>query len=406
MQTIYIPALQNRKIKIAVYSGEIPSTTFIENLIEVLTDAGFEIYLFGKRTRPVEYGKSIKIFPTPSGKTALVFFTIKESVKLLFKSPGLFLKCWKTILRNKKGFYRIFKSAGFILPVLNNRPDIFHIQWAKTVEKHSELFELLDSKIALSLRGAHINYSPLSDSKLADAYRKYFPIIGGFHAVSKAIAVESLKYGAVEDRIKVIHSSIKPDLLKLNAAEYNPEKEVEIISIGRHHWKKGYDYALDAMKILKDKKIKFRYTIVAQGDIPEEILFLLNDYKFGKEVEIRKGMPHEDLIEFILKKNLFLLPSLEEGIANVVLEAMAVGIPVITTDCGGMSEIINDSKNGYIVPVRNPELIADKIINFINSEKEEKEKIIRNAKQTIEAEFSREKQSSDFRKFYYSLASL
>lgn len=405
MQITYIPALQNRKLKIAVYSGEIPSTTFIENLIEVLTDSGFEIYLFGKRTKKTNYRSSVKVFPTPSARTALLFFTIKESIKLFLKSAGLFLKCWKAILQNKKGFYMIFKSAGFILPVLNNSPDIFHIQWAKTVEKHPELFELLDSKIALSLRGAHINYSPLSDSKLADAYRKYFPVIDGFHAVSEAIAGESLKYGAAKERIRVIHSSIKSDLLSRNAAFYNKEKAVEIISIGRHHWKKGYDYALDAMKILKDKKIKFRYTIVAQGNIPEEILFLMNEYEFGKEVDIMNGMPHKELIEFILKKNLFLLPSLEEGIANVVLEAMAVGIPVITTDCGGMSEIIKDSENGFIVPVRKPELIADKIIHFINTGNHEKEKVIRNAKHTIEAEFSREKQSSDFRKFYYSLVS-
>ena len=389
-----------KKLKIAVYSGDIPSTTFIENLIEGLADSGFEIYLFGKLRKKVNYKKNVKVFPTPMSDIRLLIFIIKESFLLLLKDPGLFFRTLQKIREREKRLKMFLKNLGVLLPILNHRTDIFHIQWAKVTEMYPELFELLDSKFALSLRGAHINYSPLTDEKLATAYRKIFPRIDGFHAVSEAIGKEAQKYGAEKNKIRVIHSSVKNELLEKNPDVYDGNQILELISIGRFHWKKGYHYALDAVRILKDKGININYTIVAQGEIPEEILFMINEYKIKDNVKIIQGLPYEELIEKLMDSHLLLLPSVEEGIANVVLEAMAVGIPVLTTDCGGMNEAVKNKFNGYIIPVRSPECIYSKVLEFTNSDREFKKQIISNAKRTIREEFSRERQIRDFSEFY------
>lgn len=393
------------KTKIAVYSGDIPSTTFIENLIEALAEEGFEVYLFGKKRKDVSYNGSVKIIPTPESSVNLLFFVIAESIKLLLKNGKLLVKTFRLLNIKNKNIKSFVRNLGFILPVLNNPADIFHIQWAKTVSLNYELYELIESKIALSLRGAHINYSPLNDFKLKEAYQKYFPKTNAFHAVSKAIAAEAVKYGARWDRIQVIHSSVKDENIRGNLQKKKKNGVYEIISIGRHHWKKGYHYALDAMNYLRNEGFNFKYTIIAQGDIPEEILFLMNEYQLNKQVGILKGMKHKDLMEKLLESDLLLLPSVEEGIANVVLEAMASGVAVLTTDCGGMNEVIGDSVNGFIVPVRDPQTIAGKIRKISDIDESELQKITGKAIDTIKTEFSREKQKKEFREFYNSILS-
>ena len=60
--------------------------------------------------------------------------------------------------------------------------------------------------------------------------------------------------------------------------------------------------------------------------------------------------------------DVLLLPSLNEGIANVVLEAMAIGVPVISTDCGGMSEVVILDTTGWLLPVRDSKAIAKGLI--------------------------------------------
>ncbi|MDQ3194452.1 MAG: glycosyltransferase family 4 protein [Bacteroidota bacterium] len=389
-------------MKIAVYSGNIPSTTFVENLINGLSDAGHKIILFGKIAGKVTERNNVNIIPTPSNEIPLLFFVLKEFLKLFTRDPKLFVKSLKSFTGRSQNIKSFFRRAGVLLPVINNKPDIFHIQWAKTVQQYPELFTLIDSRIALSLRGAHINYSPIADKPLAEAYKKYFPSINGFHAVSKAIGEEAVKYGADENKIKVIYTSVRKELLQKNSGLYH-SGILEIISVGRFHWKKGYHYALDAMKKLKDQGVKFNYTIIAQGDIPEEIIFLMNEYKLSECVKIIQGMEYEKLIQKLQSSHILLLPSVEEGIANVVLEAMATGVPVITTDCGGMNEAVQDGVNGYVVSSREPEDIVKKINNFVNSDNEFKKNLTAKASQTVCERFSGERQVKEFSEFYNSI---
>ncbi len=101
---------------------------------------------------------------------------------------------------------------------------------------------------------------------------------------------------------------------------------------------------------------------------------------------------------------MLLLPSVEEGIANVVLEAMAVGVPVITTDCGGMNEVVTDEINGFIVKVRNPEAVAQKISALLGKTENELSLMTSHAREKIRNEFSRQGQIEQFHSFYNKLA--
>ena len=176
---------------------------------------------------------------------------------------------------------------------------------------------------------------------------------------------------------------------------------MHIISVGRCHWIKGYTNALDAMVILKNKKIKFYYTIIASGKDQENILYQIHDLRLNKCVSfINDKLSHDEVLKKVSECDLFLLPSLEEGISNAVLEAMALGIPVISTDCGGMGEVIRNSENGFLVPVRDSESMAKAIQNFNDLDKMKKNNIIFNARGTLIHNHLLSYQVDQFKSYY------
>jgi colanic acid/amylovoran biosynthesis glycosyltransferase len=98
--------------------------------------------------------------------------------------------------------------------------------------------------------------------------------------------------------------------------------------------------------------------------------------------------------------DLLLLPSVEEGVANVVLEAMQLGTIVLSTNCGGMEEVIENGVNGFIVPIRNAEAMANSIIEISNLNQVKRSTIIENAKETIKRQHTEEKMIEDMYVLY------
>ncbi|VXC31580.1 conserved hypothetical protein [Flavobacterium sp. 9AF] len=381
--------------KIAIYSGEIPSTTFIERLIMGLAESNNKIYLFGKQNKKIDYPKKVKLI-TYSNKISKAILLFKYTVLVtIFKNKDK--KKLDQYIQLQPNNIRIKKIKYY--PVLWHSPDIFHLQWAKGIEDWMWVQEF-GIKLVLSLRGAHINYSPITFPKFKDIYISCFPKIDGFHAVSNAISKQSLSYKADEKKIRTIYSGLNLDNLKYEAKEFEDlTKNLSIVSIGRTHWVKGYNYALDGMKHLDSKNISFNYTIVGINN-EEEILFQRNQLNLESKIFFKNQLPFQEVLELIRKAHIILLPSVEEGIANVVLEAMALGTLVVSTDCGGMQEVVKDGENGFVVPVRDAQAIAQAILRARDLTLKEYNEMTKNARLIIERQHATEKMIGDFNSFY------
>ena len=227
-----------------------------------------------------------------------------------------------------------------------------------------------------------------------------FPLVDGFHAVSNAIAKEVEKYGVDSEKVKVVYSGL-PDLNgAISKSETN--KVFKIISVGRNHWVKGYHYAIDSCKILKEKGFQFEYQIIgAKGS--EELEFLIKSDNLENEVLLTDKKSFSEVQQLMRNVDLLLLPSVEEGVANVVLEAMQLGTLVLSTNCGGMEEVIENGKNGFIVPIRDSGKMANSIIEISNLNQEEKNNIIEKAKETIEKQHSEVKMIEEMYDLYKSV---
>ena len=391
-------------MKIGIYAGTIPPPVFINNLINGLADKGGIVFIYGKviekKYKFSNSGIIQRKFPTT--QIGIFLYSIYALSKLIIMQPQLYLTIVKMLRRNSTNWIQFLKRSCRVLPPFIDNLDIFHIQWAKTLVQYPEFIEKLTSPVVLSLRGAHINYSPLADKQLAQGYKKYFPMVAGFHAVSDAIAREAEKYAAESSKITVIRPAVKRELLNyvLSKKTNGPEELLQIISVGRCHWKKGYTFALDAMAILKKEGLGFHYTLIAGGSDNENIHYQVYDLGLSDCVNFMNGLPHEEALNQLSKSDIFLLPSLEEGISNAVLEAMALGIPVISTDCGGMGEVIRNSENGFIVPIRDAASMAGTIRKFIDLDEMKKNNIIFNARETIKHNHLLFYQVDQFKSFY------
>ena len=367
-----------RKYKIAIYSGEIPPPTFIDRLINGLAADNHSIVLVGNLTKKVTYqSNQIKIIGF-SGRISKFWILTKYSFLLFLFQKQNKKKIDKWISSNVKNS-KLSKIRFY--PVLYHKPDIFHLQWAKSIADWVWVKEF-DIKLIVSLRGAHINYTPICEPKFAEIYRKYFPLVDAFHGVSNEIIKEALKYNAAIEKCKVVYSGLDLEKLTFDSKEKQVGK-IQILSIGRNHWKKGYRYALDAMHILKKNNIKFTYTIVGV-DLDEELHFQRKQLDLIDEVIFVPKLAFNDVTLKLRNSDFLLLPSLEEGIANVVLEAMAIGTIVISTDCGGMKEVVKHKENGFLVPVRNSLDMANAIQEANRLSDTERLKMLMLARQQIE----------------------
>lgn len=384
-------------MKVALYTGELPPPVFIDRLIHGLAKEGVELVLFGAMKTKVSYAFPNVTVVGYGGKMHKAWHLFKYTVLLLLFKAKAKRKLDKILAQQERsGTLQKLKSY----PVLYHQPDVFHLQWAKSIGDWMWVQEF-GMKLVLSLRGAHINYSPIHDESLRLSYETHFPKVAAFHAVSKALSKEGQRYGAVERGIHLVYSGLPLEEFPFEIKK-NIRTTLNIISIGRTHWKKGYTYALDAMPFLQQQNSSFQYSLL--GVRPsEELLFQLNDLNLYHHVVFKDAVPFEQVIQEIRNADVLLLPSVEEGIANVVLEAMALGTLVVTTACGGMTEVVTDGVNGFVVPVRNPKAIAAALMKVSELTLEDYQRMTKAARNTIEKNFTEQQMVEAMQKLYQPL---
>lgn len=133
-----------------------------------------------------------------------------------------------------------------------------------------------------------------------------------------------------------------------------------ILFVGRLAPKKGVEYLVRAVADLDA-----HLTIVGDGSEREKLERLAED--IGANVSFEGFVNPNAVDKYYRSAGIFVLPSIEgEGMPNVVLEAMAWGLPVVTTDSGGLPTIVEDGKTGYLVPMRNSDALADVIGDLLD----------------------------------------
>lgn len=180
-------------------------------------------------------------------------------------------------------------------------------------------------------------------------------------------SILSNQIGIDESKVDVLPMPVDP-LLFYPQETKKPEGNI-ILSIGRLVKAKGFEYLIDAVNLLKFKGKRFHLMIIGDGPDKQLLQNKIKEHGLNNNIEIIPSMPRYKLNKFYNLCDIFVLPSLSEGVSVAVLEALACKNAVITTPVGGMCDIVIDNQTGLIVPQKNTSALANAIEKLLNDRK-------------------------------------
>ncbi|MBN1468013.1 MAG: glycosyltransferase family 4 protein [Fusobacteriaceae bacterium] len=177
---------------------------------------------------------------------------------------------------------------------------------------------------------------------------------------------------------------------KINHKNLREKNILSILAVGRFVEKKGFKYLIEALNLLKKEHINLN--IIGDGPLKKELIFLSKKYKLNNII-FKGYLSQKEIKKELDKTDIFIVPSVtsstgeKEGLPVVIMEAMALGVPVIATKHSGIPEIVKDKETGLLVPEKDPESIK-RAIKLLAKNIKLRAEIIENGNKMIMQEFN------------------
>ena len=199
-------------------------------------------------------------------------------------------------------------------------------------------------------------------------------------AVSDFIKNLAVKIGVRKEKIHVIYNAV--DFLGKLPERQKPDFPILVTACRLTPWK-GVEMLIRVMARLKDKYPDIKFEILGEGSQEESLKSLVKSSKLEKNVNFRGRVSQSEILSIFAHSTIFVLNTNYEGLSHTILEAMSVGIPVITTPVGGNPELIKDNENGLLVKY-NDEAVWQTAIERLLNEESLQEKFIANSRKVLE----------------------
>jgi glycosyltransferase involved in cell wall biosynthesis len=252
---------------------------------------------------------------------------------------------------------RLFlRHLGF----LGRDADVIHFEFLGLGALYPLAGPLVRAPVIVSCRGQDVHLLAIRSPAEIEPHIRCLREADAIHCVSAELANAVEHLTGRTDHVWVNRPAVDTEMIRERAAQREPGP-FRIIASGRLVWVKGFDYLLRALAQLRARDVDFRAEIVGEGELFSQLRYTISDLGLDGWVSLVGGVPSAEVLARLARADAFVLSSHEEGISNGVLEAMAVGLPIVTTRAGGMAEALDDGIEGFLVPVRNVELLADRL---------------------------------------------
>jgi colanic acid/amylovoran biosynthesis glycosyltransferase len=242
--------------------------------------------------------------------------------------------------------------------------DVVHCQFGHYGQRYCGLYRvgLLKGRLVTSFRG--LDLSGYLNQSGPNVYRRLFDAGDLFLPVCDFFRQKLIRLGCPADKIMVLPSGIDCRVFPVIPRRLAPGDGVRIVTVGRCVEKKGMEYAIRAVaKLVKDVS-RVEYSIVGDGPLRKSLEQLIGALGMGASIKVLGWKRQDEVVEILKTAHIMLAPSVtaadgdQEGIPNALKEAMAMGLPVVSTRHAGIPELVDDGVSGYLVPERDVEALV------------------------------------------------
>jgi glycosyltransferase involved in cell wall biosynthesis len=393
---------QQRTVAYIVKAWPRLSETFILNEIISLEERGVPIRIFSVKD-PDPGPAHSKVAQVRAKITYLALQShwkqaVAANLRLLCRRPGRYLWVFAHVVaaklvRRSFGLPRHFFQAGYLADILSREPaDHLHAHFASTPARVARLTHRL-SGIPYTFT-AHAKDIYLSDPKAFRGKLMESRAVVTCTEYNRSYLLKQFGSLAGHKIHRIYHG------LDTSQFGFHPRQTIEngepiILSVARLVEKKGLEDLIAAADILRRRGRVFRVEIIGSGPQREALRAQAKEMGLADRVRLAGAQTHDAVCLAYQRASIFVLPCVvasngdRDGIPNVLLEAMASGVPVISTPVSGIPEIIDPGVNGLLVPPHDPESLADAIDGLLASP-ELCERLARAARTKLEASFSLE----------------
>ena len=353
------------------------SETFILGEVLGLERCGLQLHIYSLR-RPTDraFHSTTRAVRAPvtyiSPTNAFEFMrAIRAHLVVLFQSPRCYMETLGFLLRRKEGNRIIeFFEAGCLVEPLRDAGIVhLHAHFASEPAGVAELVKRLAGitfSISAHAKDIYLSLPGSLHRKLNDATftvtcteynRRYLKSIAGL-----ATPIFRMYHGIDSDRFRPVAMPVAASI---------PARPPLVLSVGRLREKKGFTVLIEACRRLVDAGCPLRCEIVGYGPEHGKLKRLIKRLNLTEVVSLIGKLTHDALIERYREATVFVLPSQiahdgdRDGIPNVLLEAMAMQLPVVSTNVSGIPEVVEHQENGLLVPPQNTVVLGDAIRSLL-----------------------------------------
>lgn len=289
----------------------------------------------------------------------------------IFRSPRKFVSAFmRAILTARPGFrgfaYQLFYLAEALMAAKQIRlSDCRHLH--NHFGDQSGMVTLLASILtgvdySISFHGPHIFFDAANSSIKEKLSSASFSRSISYFCRSQLMIFA----GSTEIKSEIIHCGVNPKLYPFRL----PKPDVEIIfCAARMAPEKGIEFLLQAFKIVIEVNRNTRLRIAGDGSSKASLQATAVQLGISDSVEFLGQLAEVEITNELCASDLFVLPSLAEGLPVSLMEAMAVGVPVVATNIAGVSELVKNGESGFLVPPTDVYTLAATILRVISDHK-------------------------------------